>query len=157
MNCNEMNVFKFIRNFSCFEYAMKETAYLKDSGGRAEPDWESFVKKCGRELDIPENNLLLSDPPQVQKVIDGKAKFEANCRDNGKPSGERAIYAMKTVRNNLFHGGKLVRQEDFPRDYELIEAAQFVLDKCLSLNKTIAGKHKSCLSEHINRSRENGL
>lgn len=101
--------FDFFYWFSRFEYALKATGYLKDDtpGANAEVGWPRFVKTFeGGYTLTPTAEALIALNPQRQIVPENGDEF----RDVGfedKPSDlEKVLRLAKTVRNNLFHGGK---------------------------------------------------
>ncbi len=125
---------QFLFQFARAEYALKGVKGFcdGDEGKRAKPNWDAFASAIAEHLaghprvDKETRELLLNQPPKVELVRDGVAKFEDKplCE---RPDGQRLIEAMKRVRNNLFHGGK-ENPEQYPgRDERLVEAALTVL------------------------------
>ena len=106
-------VCEFFAIFSRFEYALKETGFcVAGRYGAAMPNWIGFQERIGTKLSSYDNievkraiRFLTANPPQVQKVEEGRAVFQADDL-RGDNDGERAIEATRRVRNNLFHGGK---------------------------------------------------
>lgn len=134
-------VCEFFAMFARFEYAMKATHYCWDDRGRAAPDWKELALKLGDGIERavsepPARELidyLLSEPPQVQNFVNGKAEFQAK-KLSGTNLGTKAIDGAKRVRNNLFHGGKHTPHSAPERDTKLIKAAIAVLDACLAID-----------------------
>ena len=101
--------FDFFYWFSRFEFALKECGYLKNHelGAPAEPDWHEFAKKHQDDyrLTAAAKDLIAANP--LRQVI-GRAGLEfvpIGLKD--KPSDlEWVTRLARTVRNNLFHGGK---------------------------------------------------
>src|ERR1700752_2467859 len=99
----------FFVTFARFEYALKRAGYLEKKPF-ASPDWRRFAEDL---RGIPEENqkailasatYLQAEPPKQQVVVDGALRW-----DERKPSDSQTqsvIESVKTVRNNLFHGGK---------------------------------------------------
>ncbi|MBA4090236.1 MAG: hypothetical protein C0494_06550 [Sphingobium sp.] len=101
--------FDFFYWFSRFEFALKEKRFLKKEaiGARAEPDWDKFVQKHRAAYVLsPAGKALLGEKPRRQIVGDPDHGFEdVPFSPNTADLDKVAAYA-KTVRNNLFHGGK---------------------------------------------------
>jgi hypothetical protein len=114
--------------FARFEGATKISDYCtNDRSDNAVPDWEKLkpvfgplLEKCQDPKLVGAIEYLLSHPPNVQKSVEGSAKFcDADLR--GDSEGSKALEATKRVRNNLFHGGKHSgRVQNQERDKKLI-------------------------------------
>lgn len=102
-------VFDFFYWFSRFEYALKmELPKVKGPGESAQANWNEFRTKHESEyVVIPALTELLDEPPSREIYIEGGAStwqeltFGSTESELGK-----AIKVVKTIRNNLFHGGK---------------------------------------------------
>lgn len=133
-------ILEFTLRFSRLEYAMKCTGFSKMEYGSLHPDWKAFqitlvqneVPPCANEA----LKYLKQKPPQIQK--ENKVWEEIN-KGNGWPF---LIKAVKTVRNNLFHGGKT---PFYPRDKTL-------LTHCLSVIKAIVEVAPSEVRDTYNKS-----
>lgn len=109
---NELSLlaFDFFYRFSRFEFCLKENGYLKSeiTGQKAEPGWDKFVERHAETYVLTaEAAELLASPPDRQVVGDGLALEWVpvgfhDCRSDLS----KVVRAVKTVRNNLFHGGK---------------------------------------------------
>ena len=102
--------FDFFYWFSRFEFCLKENGYLKheEPGSIAEPGWDKFVERHASAFQLSaEAKELLVAPPERQIVL-------ANRTLDWRPVGvldcksdlAKVTRLIKTVRNNLFHGGK---------------------------------------------------
>lgn len=101
--------FEFFYRFSRFEFALKENGKVKAGWrGVAEPDWRTFVKEHEGTYQLSERGKeLLRSPPEVQKAKGGNSwEWAPLAFDLGASELSRLVLAVKTVRNNLFHGGK---------------------------------------------------
>ena len=101
--------FDFFYWFSRFEFALKECGYLKshEFGAPAEPDWREFAKKHQHDyrLTAAANELIAANP--LRQVVDSAGLGFAPVGLDDRPSDlERVTRLARTVRNNLFHGGK---------------------------------------------------
>ncbi|EJB8691729.1 hypothetical protein C1S99_25215 [Vibrio parahaemolyticus] len=114
------DIFNFFVVFSRFEFALKESGYLKDKKV-AEPSWDKFVTKYKTEFsvneDIQESYIYLTSEetrPNKQKTNktnqNGEEVFNTYWDkfnlDAGAPELKKACDVVLTIRNNLFHGGK---------------------------------------------------
>jgi hypothetical protein len=127
--------FDFYYWFSRFEFSMKENEILKDSicGKNAEPGWDVFVEKYLSEFSHSnETNRLLELNPKRQKV---GANSELVWKDVGlldcKSELCKIVRLLKTIRNNLFHGGKHGAEgwDDPERTKELLIVGKLILDQ----------------------------
>ncbi|MFP8965062.1 hypothetical protein ACKC9G_00585 [Pokkaliibacter sp. CJK22405] len=129
--------FKFFYRFSRFEFCLKENNYLKNEnvGSNAEPGWNKFISRHARSYQLSEEAIsLLREPPDRQVVGQGSALVWEPLRfGDGDPDLKKVVKAVKTVRNNLFHGGKhsAAGWDDSERMHRLITCSVAVLD-CLA-------------------------
>lgn len=125
--------FDFFYWFSRLEFALKENGYLKSHmpGDNAEPGWDEFVNKWQEQYtSSAEARLLLKFPPERQVVLEGdKLHWRAVGLGDCKSDLARVVRLVKTVRNNLFHGGKHggAGWDDPKRTQELLEASLALL------------------------------
>lgn len=125
--------FDFFFWFSRFESALKENQYLKSKkpGARAEPSWAAFVQRWENGYAAsPAAQALLGLAPKTQ-VIGGAGNLEWS-QTVAKPGTSilgQVVLMLRTVRNNLFHGGKHgeATWDDPKRVQDLLANAQRVL------------------------------
>jgi sulfur relay (sulfurtransferase) DsrC/TusE family protein len=101
--------FDFFYWFSRFEFALKEGRYLKSEkpGAKAEAGWEKFVAKFQEEYQLtPAAKALIKANPQRQIVGAHGLEFADVFVEHGAGDLARVVHLARTVRNNLFHGGK---------------------------------------------------
>jgi hypothetical protein len=142
-------VAEFFSVFGRLEYAMKVGGFCGNSKGRAVPDWKGFGKDVGPKL-LGANvkglqeavGYLLREPPGTQKFDAGRVVFFDEPLD-GYGDGFKAIDATKRVRNNLFHGGKLLPHSAEGRDKRLLTSALIVLRACLLSNDRVRTEFES--------------
>lgn len=101
--------FDFFYWFSRFEFSLKENGYLKRPriGGRASPGWSEFTLQWAESYIVsPEAHFLLTLRPETQVV--GENGLSWIPTDLAKCASDLAkvTLTLKTIRNNLFHGGK---------------------------------------------------
>src|SRR5688500_13652990 len=102
--------FDFFYWFSRFEFCLKENRYLKDAQPKAiaEPGWDQFVAEVEDRYQISaEAKALLQQPPERQIVgANGDLTWKPVGLKDCKSDLAATVRLLKTVRNNLFHGGK---------------------------------------------------
>ena len=133
----------FFVMFSRFEYALKRADYLK-KGTRVEADWKKFgeeieakfaAQKC-KELGEA-IKYLQDNPPKKQIRKEGKLFWNSVKEENSDI--QRLITAVKTVRNNFFHGCKTPYGPvlEPSRDNKLIRHSITVLKYLLKLSNKV--------------------
>ena len=147
LNIDQDTVMEFFVVFSRFEFALKRTGYLKRHNGKAEPDWRKFETKHKDEFDSEKEpelreawNYIDKDPPKKQVVVDGELDFEVDERLKGKSPFEKATLAVRTVRNNLFHGGKFPRSgivDDPACKTTLLKKCTLLIEEMLELDPNV--------------------
>ncbi len=103
-------VFDFFYCFSRFEFALKEAeSFSKREGksGNVEPDWQSFKDRYRDSYSSTALTALLKDPPKWERYIDERQSiWEPVAFKPTDGDLDKAVKLVKTMRNNLFHGGK---------------------------------------------------
>ena len=137
-------VLGFFWKFSVFECALKREGFLRPGPKNgAEPNWDRFGKEVqGRfsQVSIPGfadavgNFRKLS--PQRQVVRDGHLGWEPIRQKAGQADEEYILRLLRTVRNNLFHGGKYPDGSiaEVARDRDILRAALKILDGCYEIH-----------------------
>ncbi|EII3056856.1 hypothetical protein ABMX90_22820 [Vibrio vulnificus] len=127
--------FDFFYWFSRFEFALKENRVLKkdESGSNAEPGWDKFVEKYADSFTVSADSQKLIDlNPQRQIVVDNQElEWKPVGRADCKSELCLVVRLLKTIRNNLFHGGKHGAKgwDDPERTEELLTSGKNVLDQ----------------------------
>lgn len=141
-------VLDFFWKFSVFECALKREGFLR--AGRndaAEPDWISFGKFiAGRFGEVRAEHFqegtdtLVKASPRRQVVRQGRLEWENRKRQPGESDEEFVLRLVKTVRNNLFHGGKYPDGSvaEVACDKAILRAALTVLEGCYELHPGVA-------------------
>lgn len=136
---NEKLVLRFFWRFSTFECALKRAGFLKTQDGLAEPNWKKFAETFRHRFgDVNRGNfakaveLLMTHPPQRQVVKNGRLSWEAQARKSDEDVADYVLRLVKTVRNNLFHGGKYPDGDiaEITRNRNLLAASLSVLEGC---------------------------
>jgi hypothetical protein len=131
---------EFIGTFARFEYALKRAGYVSGDDRSARADWDRFgdyLAGLSPEMLAPvlASCMYLQSRPPLKQVLD---KGRLVWRERGSAGGdaiEEALLSIRTVRNNLFHGGKFPegRVEEPLRDEQLIRDCLAVFDLLLHL------------------------
>ncbi|EGR0749060.1 TPA: hypothetical protein ACMDXS_004620, partial [Vibrio parahaemolyticus] len=109
----EQLAIEFICTFSRLEYALKSTKFALGNENRVEAWWDKFANTIHEQfiaLDEPDllaaTNYILTSPPRKQVLENESLKFVPQQIDTNQKSTQQLILMVRTVRNNLFHGGK---------------------------------------------------
>jgi hypothetical protein len=141
----------FLLVFARFEYALKRTEFLCGDASRAEPDWDRFAdslkgrfEKSHRQSFIDALSYLNDHPPQKQIVLANQLRWKQNVRDISESQEKWILRLVRTVRNNLFHGGKYPYPdgpvEEPARNRHLLSASLTVLEECLQFSPSLEEK-----------------
>jgi hypothetical protein len=142
-------VCEFLAVFSRLEYALKAARYLAADNGDARANWDEFANSisCGFERIEDDTfreavNYLSEQPPRKQVVREGTLGFEERAQDDRRARSQQVLLSVRTVRNNLFHGGKFLveREVDRGRDELLVRHSLTVLRHCAELDLEV-GTH----------------
>jgi hypothetical protein len=140
---------EFFLVFSRFEYALKATGFFKHHPPapprfpKAEPNWNSFAVSLRQTFDSgasPELQAaceyLLDSPPNQQIIVDDTVTWETPVRPANETDVEFILRMVRSVRNNLFHGGKynIEVHEDIERTEHLLRCSLTILSSCLNLS-----------------------
>jgi hypothetical protein len=136
--------------FSRFEYSLKRTrGYAKprnNKDNRVEADWAKFARNHNADFEPQKTaqlnravEYLLGQPPLQQILKNEVLEWEPTPVRKNVPFLKKLIDSVKTVRNNLFHGGKFISADvlDPGRDKCLIESCMAVLKACLLLDEGV--------------------
>lgn len=102
-------VFDFFFWFSRFESALKENGWLQSKavGAPARPDWHGFILAyAGNYSPSSAAEQLLAANPLREVVSEHGLAFKEVEFPDAAPRLEHVAVLLRTVRNNLFHGGK---------------------------------------------------
>ncbi|MFZ5456870.1 MAG: hypothetical protein ACOY9I_14530 [Pseudomonadota bacterium] len=130
-------VFDFFYWFSRFEFALKETETFSKKGkyGNVEPDWDAFQEKY---KDVYSSSAalraLLEDPPKQERYLDKmSSRWEPVTFKSRDKEIHKAVRLVKTIRNNLFHGGKSSKT-----GWDDPERIRFLLPRALEILHSLA-------------------
>jgi hypothetical protein len=101
---------EFLGTFARFEYALKRSGYAHGNENQVTPDWD----RLGRDLASQDAATLApileccpylrNRPPMKQVLENGRLAWKA--RPAAGSEIETVLLSVRTVRNNVFHGGK---------------------------------------------------
>lgn len=124
--------FEYFYWFSRFEFALKENNFARAAWhGGAEVDWTKFVEEfadsysyCAAASD------LIKKPPNRQVFQYGSCQWSPMDLSKQSTNLGKVVLIVRTIRNNLFHGGKSSQEDwDNPeRNLFLLSNAKTVLD-----------------------------
>lgn len=128
---------EFILIFTRAEFALKQARLLLTPNGLAQPSWNAFADALGNAFwqhvrNSGNANTLINARPHAQFAHNNVVNWEII----DQVVDARSLFvAVKTVRNNLVHGGKHFMPDDPPDDPErngrLIAEARWVLLQAL--------------------------
>lgn len=137
---------KLMASFTRAEYALKSTGYADGNESRVDPAWdryaneihEKFIEINDKEIDEA-SDYLLNNPPRKQILSSGRVAFIERQIDHNQKSTQQLLLIVRSVRNNLFHGGKFLPEGELEagRNQKLVETALLVLSACISLNPKV--------------------
>ncbi|MGA3132458.1 MAG: hypothetical protein ABSD59_16765 [Terracidiphilus sp.] len=138
-------IFQFFWSFATFECAMKRAGLCKAGPYHmAEPNWRAFEEgiretALGSESFKVAAKALIELAPKCQVVDAGKLGWETAEQGQADVVGY-ALFLLRTVRNNLFHGGKYEHGgpiQDVARDTEILTVALALLGECYKLDNRV--------------------
>lgn len=129
---------EFLALFGRFEFALKENGYIKNqtTGASAEAGWDDFVRRFEGSYHLTEAaKSLISLNPRRQKVGPNGLEFHDVGFDDKPSDLGKVVRLLKTVRNNVVHGGKnTVTGWDNPeRTSKLLASTTTILDELAHL------------------------
>ena len=147
--------FRFFREFSLLEYALKRAGFVRAEGRRdvATTNWqrfetevdlaESFRKRSSEQDDLKNAvEYLQAAPPKFLRCSEGQLHWT----DTEVPEKSLAaiLRAARNVRNNLFHGDKTssMGETAVGRDECLVRCSLTVLKHCVELNEAVKAHYE---------------
>jgi hypothetical protein len=102
---------EFLATFARFEFALKKAGYVRGDEVQVSPDWDAFARDLatvdavliGPVLDSCK--YLQEHPPRKQVLQARRLQWVDRKGNSGSPIGD-VLLSVRTVRNNVFHGGK---------------------------------------------------
>jgi hypothetical protein len=138
-------IFEFFMVFSRFEFALKRSGYFRGDSNRAEPDWDKFCNTFSDGFDktispgfIQACEYYTTYPPRKQVVKDNQVVWKENIQGKEECEFSWIIRSIRTVRNNLFHGGKF--PYDQVRNNALLFHGLVILHEVMIYDKNLESK-----------------
>ena len=140
-------IYEFFFKFSRFEFALKEYKYRKPGkyNYNAEPDWNSFVNDFEKAYQASASaTKLLQNPPRKQIIKNGNLDWEDLSFGKSYSLLKKVTLSIKTIRNNLFHGGKHGDKswDDTDRIKFLLVNGNGVIDHLASLHDELRAHYR---------------
>lgn len=140
-------VLEFFAFFSRFEYSLKRSRFLK-VGEKAEVNWDKYANSIRGKFAGIENltfqnavNYLMREPPRTQIIRGNELDWRYTVQGPGEHHECYILRLVRTIRNNLFHGGKYPHLigpiVDDVRNRCLLQAGLTVLTECLTLSESV--------------------
>jgi hypothetical protein len=102
-------VYDFFFAFSRLEFALKSAGFRRrDRNNAAQPNWTAFIRKHERHYQLSNADKKLLNCPPKRQCIDTKNRlvWEDVVFESGDSNLKKVSLILRTIRNNLFHGGK---------------------------------------------------
>jgi len=137
---------EFLAVFSRMEYALKSTSYAIGGEKKVDPAWDRFANDINQKfLAIAPQELveacdyLLAQPPRKQVLQDNRIAFVDQVIDHQQAKTQQVLQMVRTVRNNLFHGGKYCPEgeREAGRNQLLVEHSLRVLLACSAIDEVV--------------------
>ena len=134
---------EFMAVFSRFEHALKSTNYAIGNMNRVDAAWDRFANDIDARFNKIQDahlaqcvDFLMEKPPRKQ-VFDGNTtRFRNQTADPNQRKTQQLLRFVRTIRNNLFHGGKYLPngEVEVGRNKKLVESALYVLQICVRID-----------------------
>jgi hypothetical protein len=137
----------FLAVFSRMEYALKATDYVQGGEDRVSACWDRFandIDNAFRSLKDDDFKAAVAcsteHPPRKQVLRNGSLTFVDQTIDPKQAIAQQTFLMIRTVRNNLFHGGKHTPdgEQEQHRNEMLVSSSLVVLKTCVSLNDKVS-------------------
>jgi len=142
---------EFLAVFSRFEYALKSTKYANGTENKVEPWWDRYANDVNDAFNeitdkvfLEAVEFLLERPPRKQVLSEGRIGFKEQAIDNNQTKANQVFKMIRTVRNNLFHGGKYLpnREIEEGRNEHLVQCSLLVLKACVHLHPQVGQSYE---------------
>lgn len=137
---------EFLHTFTRMEYALKASGDFADGGDtRVQAAWDRFANDIDTAFrSIADNqfqaavDLLLTEPARRQ-ILTG---FSPLVLDPNATKAQRTLLVVRTVRNNVVHGGKIQPEgeNEAGRNERLVASSLTVLEHAKELNNKVREK-----------------
>jgi hypothetical protein len=133
---------EFLAVFSRMEYALKASGYATGPN-KVEAWWDKFANDIETDFKAVKDksfvdavNYILTAPPRKQVLNGNVLAFADQTIDPNQGTAQQVLLMIRTIRNNLFHGGKFLPhgEKEAGRNERLVVSSLIVLRQCVSLN-----------------------
>ncbi|MCA0207022.1 MAG: hypothetical protein LCH92_21985 [Proteobacteria bacterium] len=139
---------EFFELFARAEYALKECGWLRNQNGAPTVEWWKYAERTNEafgklvnETPTLQNALqqLKENPPRVQRVVKSRLEWRSLNLAPDVSDTQKATDYLQTMRNNLFHGGKLgtAGWRNQERTLKLLAPALVVLENLIRADQDI--------------------
>lgn len=144
---------EFLAAFSRMEYALKATPpYVAGDENRVDALWDRFANAIDAAFAaIPQEDkpfweavdYLLNHPPRKQVLQDGVLTFKDQVIDQNQTQAQQTLLMVRTVRNNLFHGGKHYPdgERESGRNERLVKSSLEILNRSSALHPEVQQRY----------------
>ncbi len=146
----QQKIFDFFIILSRFESALKRTEnYSFINNNKVFPNWNKLTSDIKTIFDKNKYeelrdavDYILEHPPKIQSINNGVLVWIERQLDEDLPQTVQLSLYIRTIRNNLFHGGKFVGvyEPDVSRNYLLINSSLIILNEWLDLHEALRSK-----------------
>ncbi len=148
LNLDKDLLLEFFIVFSRFEYSLKRAGFLKSDNGNAEPNHDGFGSNYNIQFtDLITRNpelktavdYFFENPPKKQWLNEGVLSWIDQNQSQLAKNLPNLLVLVRTVRNNLFHGGKYPEgpEENSERNEILLKHSLTVIYICLGLDTNL--------------------
>lgn len=134
---------EFLAVFARMEYSLKATRFAVGNEGGVSANWDKFANEADKHFHAEASEelsgaveYLWKSPPRKQVLTeDHRVKFCDFVIDPGQRELQQLLLMVRSVRNNLFHGGKHLPdgEMELGRNEELVRSSLLVLRECSQL------------------------
>ncbi len=133
--------------FARVEYALKATGeYAAGGEDGVSANWDRFANDIDESFCAVEDerfwsavDYLLTHPPRKQVLRQGTTIFVNQQIDTNQSKAQQTLLMIRSVRNNLFHGGKHLPhgEQEAGRNARLVSSALTVLKHCATMHPAV--------------------
>jgi len=138
---------EFLAIFARMEYALKTTCFAVGNEGWVSANWDKFALEADKNFcaeastELRDAVAYLSNRPPRKQILTegGRVDFRDFAINPSQCKLQQLLLMVRTVRNNLFHGGKhLPGGEMEPgRNEELVRSSLVILRECAQLIRDV--------------------
>jgi hypothetical protein len=134
---------EFFLLFSYFEFELKNNGFARGDLERIAPEWDRFILSVENDFDSNYSSGIREafeffelNPPMRQVLINGSPGWSSFPWNLSHTDFKNLINCVRTVRNNLFHGGKFNNElfESSHRTTLLLTHSIVILNECIRLS-----------------------